>query len=59
MDKQIAEHFESEVRESKEVAEFMKNVKDDLYYELPNTGKSLTGKQLKKIYNATRKYKTT
>ena len=55
MDKQIAEHFESKLKESKEVAEFMENVKDDLYYELPNTGKSLKGKQLKKIHNATKK----
>lgn len=55
MDKQIAEHFESKLKESKEVAEFMENVKDDLYYEIPLTGKSLTGKQLKKIYNAAKR----
>ncbi len=55
MYKEIADSYKDKVKESKEIEDFMDNIKDDLYYEIAPLGKSLKGSQIKKMYYATKK----
>jgi hypothetical protein len=43
-----------DLSKDKETRDFMKTIKANEFYLMPGTDKVIRGKQLKKIYNATR-----
>jgi len=46
--------MKKDLSKDEETREFIKNIKPNKYYKMEGTSKVITGKQLKKIYNATR-----
>jgi uncharacterized protein with gpF-like domain len=46
--------MKKDLSKDEETREFIKNIKPNKYYKMEGTSKVIIGKQLKKIYNATR-----
>jgi len=46
--------MKKDLSKDEETREFIKNIKPNKYYKMEGTSKVITGKQLKKIYNATK-----
>jgi len=47
-------NMKKDLSKDEETREFIKNIKPNKYYKMEGTSKVITGKQLKKIYNATK-----
>ena len=46
--------MKKDLSKDEETREFIKNIKPNKYYKMEGTSKVIRGKQLKKIYNATK-----
>ena len=46
--------MKKDLSKDEETRDFIKNIKPNKYYKMEGTNKVIIGKQLKKIYNATR-----